>query len=102
MTDETLLIFSHKYEAWWAPDERGYTKDLDRAGRYGRADAERIVGRSCAAWMYGLVEARYDAPPTVAIVDPEGDFMVALERVAQATAQARRLRDLLWGVTPSA
>lgn len=40
------VIWSYEHNAWWAPNERGYTEDLERAGRYSAEDAGRIVTNS--------------------------------------------------------
>jgi hypothetical protein len=37
------LIWSRFHDAWWKPDERGYTTDMMCAGRYHRDDADRIA-----------------------------------------------------------
>ena len=43
MTDETIcLIWSNEHRAWWAPGRMGYTKTLDKAGRYSLAEAISI------------------------------------------------------------
>lgn len=42
----TYLLWSAKHQMWWRPDERGYTANIDEAGRYTRADAVRIVAQS--------------------------------------------------------
>lgn len=31
---EEYLIWSEEHGAWWAPDERGYTTSMRKAGRY--------------------------------------------------------------------
>lgn len=36
------LIYSREHEAWWKPAERGYTTDIDQAGRYSREKAAAI------------------------------------------------------------
>lgn len=41
-----FVIWSFEHDAWWAPNERGYTEDLEKAGRYNAADAGRIVVNS--------------------------------------------------------
>ena len=43
MDDENAhLVWSFEHTAWWAPNSRGYTPRWYDAGRYSRADAERI------------------------------------------------------------
>jgi hypothetical protein len=37
------LIWSRYHEAWWKPNEAGYTGDMMCAGRYHREDADRIA-----------------------------------------------------------
>lgn len=60
--DEDWLILAVDRSAgvalWWRPNERGYTTDLQFAGRYSRDHAERI-SRSC----HGSAAA---VPPDVA------------------------------------
>jgi excisionase family DNA binding protein len=36
------LIWSNEHHLWWGPDERGYCRDVHRAGRYTEADARKI------------------------------------------------------------
>jgi hypothetical protein len=40
------VIWSFEHEAWWAPERRGYTEDLDQAGRYDDAEAHEIVANA--------------------------------------------------------
>lgn len=44
------LVWSNEHRAWWAPDERGYTRRIERAGRYGRAQAIKIAGTRGGGW----------------------------------------------------
>lgn len=37
------LIWSNVHGMWWRPCGSGYTVPIDEAGRYERAEAERIV-----------------------------------------------------------
>jgi len=39
------LIWSHEHNAWWGPNERGYTQFISSAGRYREEDAWRICNR---------------------------------------------------------
>jgi excisionase family DNA binding protein len=58
--DETeWLIWSNEHDAWWGPDERGYYRDVHRAGCYAEAHARRI------ARVRGWRDDR--TPPEVAI-----------------------------------
>jgi len=41
-TDLMFVIWSHEHCRFWAPHSRGYTWILSHAGRYTRAEAERI------------------------------------------------------------
>lgn len=43
MSEIIYLIWSNKHDAWWKPDERGYTTDQTNAGRYAARDAQRIA-----------------------------------------------------------
>jgi excisionase family DNA binding protein len=36
------LIWSNEHHLWWGPDERGYVRDVHRAGRYTEADARKL------------------------------------------------------------
>lgn len=36
------LIWSNQHNAYWGPGSCGYTRDVDKAGRYSTANAARI------------------------------------------------------------
>lgn len=36
---DVYLVWSHEHGAWWRPNGRGYTTDINRAGRYTREEA---------------------------------------------------------------
>jgi len=38
-----FLIWSNQHGMWWRPGKRGYTGNIEEAGRYDRASAEAIV-----------------------------------------------------------
>jgi hypothetical protein len=42
MNERNWLIWSGKHQKWWAPDERGYTTELSKAGWYTKPEAMRI------------------------------------------------------------
>lgn len=46
----TYLIWSNEHRAWWNPKSSGYTKNLDRAGRYNRAEALVICSGARDGW----------------------------------------------------
>lgn len=72
-----FLIWSNKHHAWWRPSEHGYTDIIEEAGRYARAEAERIVRRSSVDGA--LVTTRqnpvtgevYTCFPSVMVLAPE-------------------------------
>lgn len=47
---ERYLIWSNEHRAWWAPDGRGYTRRIDGAGRYDRAEAMLIAATRGGGW----------------------------------------------------
>jgi hypothetical protein len=47
------LIWSNEHEAWWRPNEYGYTRDIQQAGKYPIEDARRICTK---ANTYGKIE----------------------------------------------
>jgi len=47
------LLWSNKHAMWWRPFSRGYTHDIDEAGRYGEVEALEKVRASA---MCGVLE----------------------------------------------
>lgn len=41
-----FLVWSNEHAMWWRGNQRGYTQFIEEAGRYDRAEAERIVSRA--------------------------------------------------------
>lgn len=39
----TYVIWSFEHRAWWKPNQRGYTTNLDEAGGYSAREAGQIV-----------------------------------------------------------
>ena len=39
----SYVMWSHEHDAWWGPDHCGYTRDLEKAGRYTGTEAGKIV-----------------------------------------------------------
>lgn len=48
----TYLIWSNEHDAWWGPNERGYTRNLHAAGQYTREDAIRICKHALPTAMH--------------------------------------------------
>jgi hypothetical protein len=44
------LIYSNEHNSWWMPDRRGYTMDVNRAGRYGFEEAIAICNQANYGW----------------------------------------------------
>ena len=44
--NDTQLIWSYEHDAWWAPNERGYVRDVESAGRYTPEHAAKICARA--------------------------------------------------------
>lgn len=85
------LIWSNQHGAWWAPGARGYTLDIDQAGRFARHQALREV-EGAGSWgpyasdgvpdevMMLAPEHRWDSPPP----DPGSARDVELQRANAA------------------
>jgi hypothetical protein len=95
----TYLLWSGRHEAWWGPDQRGYTTQLENAGRYGRAEALDCVLRSAQCGVREQVTSMVAAPecftfavsptPVVLAVDPG----VQVEQAPTAAAALRAMAD---------
>lgn len=59
------LVWSNEHRAWWGPDECGYTRIIERAGRYDRDKAFIISSKRGGGWQ------REENPDEIAI--PEAD-----------------------------
>jgi hypothetical protein len=54
------VIWSLEHQAWWKPQERGYTRDLAAAGLYPLHTAERICRTANIGMM--INEVHFAAP----------------------------------------
>jgi hypothetical protein len=61
------LLWSGRHEGWWRPDARGYTSDIDQAGRYTRAEALRHVVTSAQCGIREQVTSMVAAPDNWAV-----------------------------------
>jgi len=50
------LIWSFEHNAWWNPNEAGYTGNVERAGRYSQQDAGRIVTQDVFNYEVAILE----------------------------------------------
>jgi len=75
------LIWSNQHGMWWRPDEAGYTRTLEEAGRYSRADAERIVN---AATVNGQLTHRQAHAVTGVLYDMVDEWMVLAPESTEA------------------
>lgn len=71
------LVWSNEHRAWWGPDHRGYTRAIERAGRYDRGEAFSIASKRGGGWE------REANPDEIAI--PEADAIAQYTRPRLAT-----------------
>jgi hypothetical protein len=72
---EAYLVWSNEHSAWWGVNQCGYTRFIERAGRYDRAEALSIAGTRDGGW-----HVRKGNPDEIAI--PEKD---AIKQYADIT-----------------
>lgn len=79
------LVYSNEHGAWWRPNSAGYTKHVESAGRYSKAEADYI----CRDASRGPKRFEEDPPHEVAVIAPEayGHFTRAA-RPADTDTQA--------------
>ena len=80
MTGQTYLLWSHKHQMWWRPDECGYTSVMAEAGRYSWWDAVRLVTRSADHGDPNLVSVMVTAPDVRAVDGAETRFVPFTDR----------------------
>lgn len=81
------LIWSRQHDAWWKPEERGYTSDMMCAGRYDRERADRIASvRKMHDGSPGEVVVR---PPEISLVAAPNLMEKMRGRIAAATRAAK-------------
>lgn len=57
-----FLLWSNKHQMWWRPARRGYTANIEQAGRYGEAEALSRVLRSALCGRLSQVTCMVAAP----------------------------------------
>ena len=51
---------------WWGKDSKGYTTEIDKAGKYTHAEAKQIIQRPCdIAWECSHVDGCTKAHKTI-------------------------------------
>lgn len=57
-----FLLWSNKHQMWWRHDARGYTHDIDEAGRYTQDEAVEHVVQSAFHGQLDKVTCMVAAP----------------------------------------
>jgi hypothetical protein len=77
-----FLIWSNEHGMWWRDNESGYTQHIDEAGRYDRADAERIVAK---ATLDGQLSMQREDPRNGRRYEEFSEVIVAAPETLEAT-----------------
>lgn len=75
---EPYLVWSNEHRAWWGPNHCGYTRHIDRAGRYERSEALRIAGTRDGGWRLNKGNPDEIALPERDAVEQYADITAAL------------------------
>ncbi len=68
------LVWSNEHKAWWGADHRGYTRFIERAGRYERAEALKIAGTRDGGWRLNKGNPDEIAIPEQDAIDQYADI----------------------------
>jgi hypothetical protein len=85
---EQFLIWSNHHKLWWGPDGRGYTRFVDRAGRYELAATEQWLTRGCGCCL--VPEVPVPVPAAELVGDPDGLRRYVRYKPVVATLRAKR------------
>lgn len=81
------LVWSNQHRMWWRANHSGYTEFIEEAGRYSRADAEKIV---TSATLAGQLDEPQQDPVTGLRYARSSEVMVlAPEDIDQGEVAAR-------------
>jgi hypothetical protein len=72
------LVWSNEHRAWWKPAHHGYTRRVEDAGRYDRAEAMSIASRRGGGWP---IE---ENPFEIAILEADAVEQAAASQAARA------------------
>lgn len=61
------LVWSNEHRAWWGAEQRGYTRVIERAGRYARDEAYAIAAKRGGGWQADSNPAEIALPEADAI-----------------------------------
>ncbi len=68
LVEAPWIVWSNEHRAFWAPNRRGYTPRIEKAGRYTKVEAEAI----CNGANYRANSTIYkDTPPEICMPAPE-------------------------------
>jgi hypothetical protein len=82
-SDGRFLVWSNQHAMWWRPGKSGYTQVIEEAGRYLRAEAEKIVA---PATCDGLLRHERTDPVTGAAYVSFDEVLVLAPESTVATA----------------
>jgi hypothetical protein len=92
---EPWIVWSNEHRSFWAPNRRGYTGRIERAGRYTKAEAEAI----CNNANYRANSTIYEGtPPEICMPAPEATLSPPAS--PQGVERVREIVDLWfepWG-----
>lgn len=90
---EPWIVWSNEHRAFWAPNRQGYTKAIEKAGRYSRDEAENIC-RYAAPRANSTINV--GTPPEICMPAPEATpegalFDIMTKRIAELEAGLREI-----------
>ncbi len=68
------LVWSNEHKAWWGAGHRGYTRFIERAGRYDRAEALKIASTRDGGWRLNKGNPDEIAIPEQDAIDQYADI----------------------------